>query len=181
MKALKIKMVALLLVFITCAGFISWNREEEARYLTSRTAIVTDKCFINFMKSMNDLGAIYYIPDNKLEKGKELGLAPKEKSAGQTEAFDVFLSFDQIVPVVRSNDECSKKVRLALEDLGMIIFVDKKKSDQYSKYGVQKTEFKHEGLRFKVEGKLMPADKMFIKIGNNTTVTMLPMSWSWGL
>ncbi|HNW89940.1 MAG TPA: hypothetical protein PKN48_09775 [Bacteroidales bacterium] len=180
MKTFQLKFVALLLVFITCAGFISWNREEEARYLNNRTAIFADKCFANFMKGMNELGAIYYIPDTKLEKGKELGLLPKEKSANQTEAFDMFLSFDQVSPVMLPNDECARKVQLTLEDLGMVIFVDKNKSRQYSKYGVQKTEFKFTGLKFKVEGKLMPADKMFIKLSNNTTVVMRPMAWSWG-
>jgi hypothetical protein len=175
MKTLKLKFVVLLLVFITCVGFISWNREEETRYLNNRTTIVADKCFANFMKSMNEMGAIYYIPDTKLEKGKELGLLPKEKRGNQTEAVDMFLFFDQVTPVMQPNDECSKNLKLTLADLQMIIFVDKKKSDQYSKYGVQKMEFKFTGIKYKLEGKYMLTDKLTFKLSNNTTVNMLPV------
>ena len=52
MEKVKIKVIALLIVFITCAGFVSWNREEETRLLNNNTAIIPDKCFQNFMSKV---------------------------------------------------------------------------------------------------------------------------------
>lgn len=72
MKNIKLNIVTLLLVFFISSGFISWNREEETKKLNPATVIMADKCFINFMKGMNELAAVYNIPDSKLEKGKEL-------------------------------------------------------------------------------------------------------------
>jgi len=181
MEKVKIKVIALLIVFITCAGFVSWNREEETRLLNNNTAIIPDKCFQNFMKNMSELGAVFYIPDNKLEKGKELGLVPKEKSANQTESYEFYSFFNQVVPVERSTDECSKKLKLSLEELQMVIFVDKKKSDQYSKYGIEKTAWKVEHKNFKLDGKYKLTEKLTVKFDNNTNAVLIPMSWSWGL
>ncbi len=178
MKTLKSDFIVLLLIFFTCTSFYVVNREEEIHALNNKTAFVADKCFQNFMKSMNELGAVFYIPDTKLEKGKELGLQPKEKSAGWAEEYDFNTYFDQVTPIALSNDECSQKVKLTLADLQMLIFVEKKKSDQYSNSGVQKMEFKLTGLKYKLEGKFTLTEKLNFKLTNNTTVSMVPVEWN---
>lgn len=176
MKNIKIQIIVLCIVFIVCGSFISiQNREEELKKLSPNAAIISDDCFDSFLKNLNKLGAVIYIPDTKLVKGKELGLTKSTNtntkslnSGNTTEAYEFYVNYDQIAPVKNDKDECSEKNIINFNNLKMLVFVDNTKSAEYKKLGFVKVEEKIDGQSFhKLEGKFIKHETIKIKFDNN--------------
>lgn len=176
MNQLKLQITGLLIVAITCGGLLSWTREDEMRQLNNNSAVVADKCMEAFLKNMKNLGAIIYLPDTKLQKGAEFGLTPIE-GGNTTEAYEFYSFFDQVQPVENPNDPCSPTLKINFDELQMVVFVDKTKSGQYSRSGVQKSEWKIGGIKYKLEEKHTLTEKLKIKITGNSTLTLVPVQF----
>ena len=63
------------------------------------------------------------------------------------------------------------------DNLQMFVFVDKTKSAQYSKFGVQQIEWKFNGMRYKLEEKHKLNEKLTIKLADNTKQTIVPVQF----
>jgi len=142
MKNIKIKIVALSLVMITCISFTAvQGREEELNRLSCKYAVVFDKCFEDLLTNLKDVKAIIFLPDTKLAKGKEMKLSPVVE---QKDSVNLALDYVQVAPVVKSTNECATKAKLTFDNLNMIVFVEK---SSLTKLSASNLNFKWENVK----------------------------------
>jgi hypothetical protein len=178
MKNSKLQIVALCIVFFICGSFT--NNPNSGKVLNNSkqtTSTISEKCLSFFTNNLDELGAVVYIPDTRLDKAAELGfskIAPA--TINSTETYDLYNVYDQVTPVADPNYDCSSKIMSTANDLQMIIFVNKSKALAYKKLGFVKVEAVA-GQTDKLQGKHLKTETLNVTI-NSKEIKYVPVFWA---
>lgn len=155
--------------------------KEDLNFRNSECINPNDKCFDSFLSNLKTLDALIFIPDNKINEAKLLGLTPMDKEVALksnlklVSAVDMFL---QIVPFDTISD-CKDENLLNFKKLNMVVFVKKDKQTSLKAMNLVKLDNTLSLVKLttfnkvvKIEG--TTTEKLKIKFDNNKEVNYTP-------